>query len=779
MDEILAEFIAETRETLEAVTGELVAWEAEPGHRERLDAIFRFVHTVKGSCGFLDLPRLEKLSHAAESALADVRGGRRTPDGALVSAILAIIDRIAELVEALDSGEAVPADGDDALIAALADSAEAEPHHSAEAVTSAARGTVRSIRISLDLLDTMMAGVSDLVLARNELSRRLQDGELEPQIEGAFERLSVCVADMRDAITRTRMQRIEKLFSGVPRLVRDLARDLGKSVDLQIEGGDVELDREMIEIIRDPLTHIIRNALDHGIESPAERARAGKPSAGRLLIDARQSGNQIILEISDDGRGIDADRLVEKAIAAGVITTQRAMQMTHEAKLELVFQPGLSTARSVTEISGRGVGMDVVRANIERIGGLVDITSVFGKGLTLCLRVPLTLSIMPALTVGIGGHQFAIPRSAIQEIVRENGASVRIEPLGGRTIVRLRDRRLPVVDAATLLGLEPEPEGPRALVILNPAGGQSYALAISALHDHQELVIRPSCPAIMSAGVYAGMALPDTGLPMLLLDPAGIAEKAGILGVDLAEAATEAAVAQDDPGVSMLLFLDLDGQERAVRLGVVERIEDVRAGQVAFAAGRLRLSVEGRLIPLVCGEGLGDREMVTVLRLNDGAVELAYAIQEVVDIVSHTGEIVPAKEEGIVAGAALIQDRQIEILDPHWLFSGATGAVAAATDRPLCLLPDRQDPWMTEVLRPLVESAGYRVVFAGDVEPDAADIVIAGEAAMSAEPSLPPGKILRLRSDIVARGGDAASIYRYDRAGLMDALRARRAGGQA
>ncbi|MCJ8157524.1 chemotaxis protein CheA [Sphingomonas sp. LaA6.9] len=777
MDDILAEFIAETRETLEAVAGELVAWEANPNDRDRLDTIFRFVHTVKGSCGFLDLPRLEKLSHAAEDVLSEVRDGKRVADTHLVSAVLAVIDRIGELAEAIETGEAIP-DGDDLLIAALRADHVAEPVEVEAQAVPALRGNTRSIRISLDLLDRMMSGVSDLVLARNELSRRLQDAGVDPSIEGSFDRLSTCVGDMRDTITRTRMQRIEKLFNSIPRMVRDIAGELSKSVDLQIDGGDVELDREMIEIIRDPLTHIIRNALDHGIETPAVREKAGKSATGRLRVSARQSGNQIVIEVSDDGRGIDAEKLVAKAVAAGVVTFDRADKLTKDAQLALIFEPGLSTARSVTALSGRGVGMDVVRSNIERIGGVVDLDNAWGKGLTISIRVPLTLTIIPALTVSAAGQSFAIPRSAIQEIVRENSASVTLECVGTAQVARIRDQRIPVVALEAVLGLdEVEGEGARSLVVLNPLGGASYAISVAALHDHQELVIRPSCPAIMATGVYAGMTLPDTGRPMLLLDPAGIAEKSGILAIAFEEDVTIQTARDTETAerVSMLLFRDLDGAERAVRLGVVERIEEVAGDQIRYAAGRLRLAIDGRIIPMVSFDALAERESVGVLRLNDGAVELAYAIDEVIDIVALPSEIVRAKAEGIVAGVALIDGRQIEILDPYWLFADATGSGPVSSEKPICLLSNGDDTWTREVLRPLVEAAGYRVAFAGDLEPGDADIVIASDTEPLDE-ELPPGRLLRLRSDMGARDADPSSVYRYDRAGLMSALQAGRAG---
>src|SRR5215217_484602 len=371
MDDLIADFVAECREMLQALGGEIVAWEAQPDDRARLDSIFRFVHTVKGNCGFFEFPRLEALSHAAEDALADVRAGRRVPDGALVRAVLAVIDRIGEMVAAIEAGEEFPAGDDSALIQALAPGAEgASPVVAAIAEGQGkASAAPRTIRLSVELLDRVMSTVSDMVLARNELARRLRESSTEVSVDGAFERLSSIIAEMRDAITRTRMQRIENLFVGLPRMVRDLSAELGKQVLVDIEGGDVELDREMIEMIRDPLTHIIRNSVDHGIETPAERIKVGKREIGILCVSARQSGNQILIDIQDDGRGIAGKKLVDKAIASGTLDKAGAAQLTPREQLALIFEAGLSTAKQVTAISGRGVGMDVVRSNIERIGG--------------------------------------------------------------------------------------------------------------------------------------------------------------------------------------------------------------------------------------------------------------------------------------------------------------------------------------------------------------------------------------------------------------------------
>jgi len=770
MDDLLQEFIAETREMLAAISGEIVAWEADPSDRARLDSIFRFVHTVKGSCGFLDLPRLERLSHSAEDALAEVRAGTRSPDGALVSAVLAIVDRIGELAEAIESGEALPEDEDRRLIAAVAQGTvpEAAPVPVAVQTTSATRGVARTIRLPIDLLDRMMGGVSDMVLARNELSRKLREAGYHGAVEAAFERLSASVAEMRDAITRTRMQRIDNIFSMLPRLVRDLSAELDKLVMLDIDGGDVELDREMIEMIRDPLTHALRNAIDHGIEPADQRRAAGKSAAGRIAVSARQAGNQILIEIVDDGRGIDADRVVAKAIAAGIVSRDRAEAMGWAQKLALIFEPGLSTAESVTAISGRGVGMDVVRANIEKIGGVVDVDSRPGQGLRMTFRVPLTLTIIPALTVSAAGQQFAIPRPAIEEIVRVAGESVRVEPLGGGHVASVRGERIPAIDLGGLLG-----RGGTAqfaiLVVLRPAGGDRFALGVDTVHDHEELVVKPAAPAVMATGIYAGTTLPDNGRPMRLLDPGGIAAHAGIEGIGRRrETHADAAASAATPSVPTLLFRDLDGVERAIRLAVVERIEDVPVDTARFTAGRLRLAHDDRIIPLLARTDRFDGPRLRILRMNDGHGSIAYAIDEVIDIVEIGVADVSIAASGPIAGVVLIDGRQVELLDPFSLFAeAADGAPRAGSDQPLCLFASADNGWARQILAPMVEAAGYRVVFPDAGEAARADVVLAMNGDL-ADCTLP---VVRLRERPEPAGESDPTIYRYDRDGLLRALR--------
>jgi two-component system chemotaxis sensor kinase CheA len=733
MDDLLPEFIAETRETLAALTGEIVAWEADPSDRARLDAIFRFVHTVKGSCGFLDLPRLARLSHAAEDVLQAVRSGERTPDTRLVNAVLAIIDRIGQIVEAIDAGSALDDSSEDLLLAALSEEAEAEPVR--PAAVAAPRSPARSIRLSVDLLDRMMNGVSEMVLARNELARRLRDtGDVT--LEGAIDRLSLTVSELRDTVTRTRMQTIDSLFSALPRLVRDTAATLGKKVALQIDGADVELDREMIELLRDPLVHTVRNSIDHGIESPEARRRAGKPEIGRLVIVARQSGNRIIVELSDDGAGIDTARLVAKRIAQEPARTAEFSALSERARLELIFEPGLSTRDDVTAFSGRGVGMDVVRTNVEQIGGTIRLGNVPGRGLTTTIEVPLTLAIISVVMLEVGSETFAVPRQAIEEIITSSAAAVRIDRLGDAMVATVRGRRLPLVALDAVLGVDGVDGA--MLMIVNLPGG-SFALAVDAVVDTEELVVKPVAPAVMAAGIYAGQMLPDTGQPLLLLDCAGIAAAAGVSfdrAVEAEPVLEEAARA----GIAVLLFEALDGSRRGIALRAVDRIETVAAGTLRQAGGRWWITAGAELVPLLRIDGAPpvDRDLA-VLLLDHAEGAIGYLIGRALDIVTIDADVLAVEGSGVVTGVAVIDGEPIELVDPLRLPAASLAA------QPICLLQGEDSLWMETFLRPTIEAAGYRV--ARSLAPgEAAAVTLSSE-----DQAEPDGKIVRLGRDATGR----------------------------
>ncbi len=782
MDDLLDEFVAESREMLEALGGEIVAWESNPGDRSRLDAIFRFVHTVKGNCGFFDLPRLEALSHAAEDALADVRAGRRHADAALVNAVLAVIDRIGDMVTAIEAGTDFPEGGDTALIAALdpdADSLDADCVPLPLAGDKSISGTTaqRSIRLSVDLLDRVMSGVSDLVLARNDLARCLREVPGQAAIDGPFQRLSSVLAEVRDAMTRTRMQRIESLFALLPRLARDLSVDLGKQVMIDIDGGDVELDREMIEMIRDPLTHIIRNAIDHGIEPPAKRMEAGKREIGLLSVSARQSGNQILIEIVDDGRGINDRKLVEKAIAAGIVTEAEAAQMTPCERYGLICEPGLSTAEAVSAVSGRGVGMDVVRANVERLGGSIELDSTTGIGTRITLRVPLTLTITPALTVAVSGLKFAIPRSYIEEIVRSDGEAIEISRVGEALLAKVRDQRLPLVVLAEVLGLPvTTPVERQTYVVLRLAGCGLFALAIEQLHDHEELVVKPLAPEVMASGIYAGTTLSDDGSPVLLLDVSGVAI-AGGLNLDVQDRAARAIEADHRdlraPGPPVLLFRGFDGRRKAMRMAIVDRIEEVGPEAISAGDDRMRVVLGESILPLAGLEaGCAPESAFKLFRLCDGASEIAYAFSEVIDLASIDADIIVSEVPGEIEGITLIDGEAVSIIDPHWLFAHQSWRPAGQRQS-VCSMP-LGDPWMTNFLKPIVEGAGYRIVDSADevaIEIDLAIAPIEDETQVGLPPAM-AAHVIRLRAHPDETPGSPETIYRYDREGLLMALSA-------
>lgn len=771
MDDLIQEFIAETRETLAALSNEIVAWEADPTDRARLDAIFRFVHTVKGSCGFLDLPRLARLSHAAEDGLQAVRDGTRVPDSRFVDAVLAIVDRIGDLVEAIASGSALSDSDDEDMIRALSAETVVAPVAAVAVEAQASRGRApsRSVRLSVDLLDRMMGGMSDLVLVRNELARRLRETNPDPAVEAALERLSATVGELRDTVSRTRMQKLDALFGQLPRMVRDTAADLGKAVSLSIEGGDVELDREMIEMVRDPLTHILRNAIDHGLEAPADRRAAGKREEGRIRISALQAGNQIEISISDDGRGIDTARLVQRMVAKGEIDAAQAGRLDEAARLELIFRPGASTAERVTELSGRGVGMDVVRANVERIGGVVDLRNAPGHGLRVTLRVPLTLSIIAAISFNAGDCSFALPRSGIEEIVALSSPLLALDQIGDAIIARLRDQALPVVDLGALIaGEEPRCRREGVLCVVRCSGG-SFAILADGVGDHEELVIKPAAPQVMAAGIYAGEALPDSGLPLLVLDLSGLAAAGGISfdPVEFAPARDAAANVEAATMRDHLVYRCLAGQRRIVPLALVAHIVALPMGELSAVGGDWFARIDGKLMPLAQAPEPMPHRDCQLLVLSDGTRQACLAVAEAQEIVALPADLAPVRGPDGQA-VVLIDEAPVAVVDAFALLASAGGASGG---RRCVLVEDGADGWMQTVLRPLLLAAGYEVV-AGDPASDD-DVVIVAQDRVH-----PNGKVVALRDRLEPAGANDASVYRYDRAGILSAIDRLAAGGR-
>ena len=775
MDDLKAEFVAETQEMVEALSSEIVAWEADPADSSRLNAIFRFVHTVKGNCGFFDFARLEALSHAAEDVLSDMRAGRREPDRQVVTAVLAIIDRISDITADIASNGSCPEGDDSDLIAALHGEVAGTGENAVDSGELIPRAVAnRTVRLPVELLDRVMSGVSDVVLARNELARYMGELGRDNVLRGPFDRLSSVINEVRDGMTRTRMLPLETLFTSLPRMVRDLAGQLDKRVVVETDGGDVELDREMIEVIRDPILHLLRNAIDHGIELPEERRAAGKPETGLIKLAARQSGDKISIEINDDGRGVNTEKLVAKALATGVITEEQAERLSIEERHMLMCEAGLSTADRVTEISGRGVGMDVVRDNIERIGGALKINSVPGKGLRTLLQLPLTLSITPAMTITVGSHTMAVPHSFIEEIIDSASKDVDFQQMGDAWFVQIREKRLPCVGLNSLLGIKDADTKRRAIVVLRLASGGQFALTVDKVLAHQELVIKAVAPALMATGLYAGTSLTDDGRPVLLLDVTGIAEAAGVdtkIGARRQEDdQLQREWEKQESRVPVVLFTALDGTRKALRMSVVARIEMVDASQLTQSGGRWRVVLDHTIVPLAGLDKVpAAGETIRVLRLSDGHAVLTYACGDDTDVTDLPDDLTTMAGDNEIEAIALIDNRPVELLDSHWLFA-RFGEARSADERPVCRL-SAQDSWAQNFLRPVIESAGYRVIDEDDKAE--ADVAICGDAGDKV--ALTAAQHIVLRRQEERRNKSDKSIYRYDRDGLVAALDAARA----
>ncbi len=783
MDDLLEEFIAETRETLETLASQLIQWERTPQDRALLDSVFRFVHTVKGSCGFLDLPRLLRLSHAAEDLLSGARAGDVSASPALVTAVLSVIDRISALTDALETGQAIFDDDDDLIDAMLrfipsaSERSVVERSISEDMVDTAEeelgpRAKSRTVRVSLSLLDKLMSGVSDMVLARNEVSRQLRKSGSNSELEHSFSRLSASVAEMRDAVGMMRMQNIDRLFSSLPRMLRDITVELDKDIELRIDGSEVEVDREMVEALRDPLAHILRNAADHGIEPADERRAMGKDPVGQIRITARQSGNQILIEIIDDGRGINVEKLGARAIASKIVTTAEWPKMSEKAQLRTIFTPGLSTADHVSAISGRGVGMDVVRNNLQAIGGTIELENFEGHGLKITLRLPLTLSIIAGLSVRAGDQIFGISRSSVVEIISSTNVNVKIENLGGSSIASIRGQRYPYATLESVLEVEDSLEpgaASRTLIVMRPAVGATFVLDVANVIDNEELVVKPGAPLVMCTGLYAGTSLPDNGRPMLLLDASGLAAAIGVHFHDeyLANESVAQEVKSKNP--SALLFIAADGIKRAVRLSVIDRMEDVDASQIKFVGGKIRAAIGDTLTDIVELDDVPAQGLVKLLRLTDGEQCKYMAVDDVLDIFSIDGEITPSATPHLHEGVINALGEMVELVNVFQYFEMVTGQTQATGDKPLCFVENAEDSnWEQRILAPLLLASGYDVSF-NPADRNAAAIVLKRDKAETKD-VVDDARILHLRNSGFSAHGNVSSIYRYDRIGLLSAI---------
>ncbi|HEX7159311.1 MAG TPA: chemotaxis protein CheA [Edaphobacter sp.] len=639
MDDLTKEFIAESQEGLDRMERCLTELEVRPEESERLvGEIFRAVHTIKGTTGFLGFERLEKLAHAGEHLLGSLRDGKLAVTSELISGLLRLLDGLRAILSLIEEtgGEGMrSSDEDSALIAEMerlnggstvARQDIATQHHDganrAGATTLPAAGVSdKTLRIDVDVLNRMMNLVGELVLTRNQM---LQSGTGAVNFPELARRLDSVTADLRETVMQARMQPVGNLFAKFPRMVRDVAQTCGRKVKIECSGQETGLDKSLLEAIKDPLTHAVRNAVDHGIEPPDARIAVGKSAEGSLRLRAFHQSGSVVIEVADDGAGIAIERVLAKAVERGLVTEEQAAGMSEREALQLIFLPGFSTAKAVTNISGRGVGMDVVRANVEKVGGSVELESKVGVGTTLRLRVPLTLAIVPALVVRSGGQSFALPQSTLVELVYVPKREVKeaVERVGTSEVYRLRGRLLPIVWLDRLLELKTvaDEESHGFYMAVLEAEGCRYGLVMDDLVAPEEIVVKPLSAALRDVGLFSGATVLGNGTLALILDIAAVAARAGIKPLE-EETAQEQVIAGEAQveEASFLVFEDRARERTALPLDAVERIESVPLEQIEYAGGKTLLQYRGELLPLSDDghvlEQLGDggKESATVL----------------------------------------------------------------------------------------------------------------------------------------------------------------------
>jgi two-component system, chemotaxis family, sensor kinase CheA len=637
MDEIIGEFLVESNESLDRLDRELIELEANPTSRELLAGIFRTVHTIKGTAGFLGFGHLESLTHAGENLLSLLRDGRLVVDEAMTSALLSMVDTVRAMLVVVERS-AVDVEGDtgeiDALtarLAALADPstetvvpvATAADAAAATAAATAASATTASanaealpataaegpsvdgsIRVDVRLLDQLMNLVGELVLARNQIIQ-FTGKEEDTAIHAASQQLNLITTELQGSVMKTRMQPIGNIWGKFPRVVRDLATQCAKQVRIEMDGEETELDKTIIEAIKDPLTHVVRNAVDHGIESPDVRVAAGKPAEGVLHLRAFHEGGQVIIEIADDGAGLDHVRIQAKAVERGLVTADQAARMSEREIANLIFLPGFSTAAAVTNVSGRGVGMDVVKTNIEKIGGTLDVQSVAGEGTTLTVKIPLTLAIIPALIVSCDDDRYAIPQVNLVELLRlEDGAgSNGIEYVSGVPVYRLRGRLLPIVHLRELLGHAPAgSDGSTAnQVAVLQADNQQFGLVVDRIDDSAEIVVKPLGPHLKGISAFTGTTIMGDGNVALILDAMGIGQQGGVLSASTSRRLVEdeGAAAERRHEQQTVVVCSVGERRVAIPIALVSRLEEIERTAVERAGGRDVVQYRGGLLSLV------------------------------------------------------------------------------------------------------------------------------------------------------------------------------------
>ena len=806
MDDLIVEFLTETNESLDELDVDIVNLEQNPNDADLLGKIFRLMHTIKGTCGFLGLPRLEKCAHHAENVLGSFRDGdlEVTPD--YVTLILESIDRIKFIIGELETTGQEPEGNDSELIAKLdavfegaespaetEEPAAAEPEEKKNDLPSAdaadrelAPGEVsldeleaaflatpgpedmaqpeapkeeeevkadpapkpppapekkdapadtgkkepaissQTLRVNVDVLENLMTMVSELVLTRNQLLQILR-ANTESEFSAPLQRLNHVVSELQEGVMKTRMQPIGNAWSKLPRIIRDLSLELNKKITLEMKGQDTELDRQVLEMIKDPLTHMVRNSGDHGIEMPADRIAAGKPEGGKVLLNAYHEGGHIIIQISDDGKGLSTDKIKDKIIEKGLADLEELETMSSQQIQQFIFKAGFSTAEQVTAVSGRGVGMDVVRTNIEKIGGSIELNSTEGKGSTFTIKIPLTLAIVSALIVESSKERFAIPQLSVRELVMisEHGDN-NIEYIKGAPVFRLRDRLLPLVSLSDVLKLQSEgklteqpletalPKGdynantdedkdvsqasdetpenaesnnedalfeePKTkdqkkdgqqnhYIVVTQVGVYEFGIIVDRVFDTEEIVVKPVAKILKSMPLFSGNTILGDGSVIMILDPNGIANTTG--GTESSDMQSENAeetkhIPTSARKTSLLIFSAGDQAPKAVPLSLVARLENIKSTDIEHSGGQMMVQYRGTLMPLIpFGHNVNvtEKKDMPVLVFSDKVQSMGLIVDEIIDIIEEHIDVQLDAQQQGLLGSAIIDGKATDVVD--------------------------------------------------------------------------------------------------------------------
>ncbi|MET4632066.1 two-component system chemotaxis sensor kinase CheA, partial [Bradyrhizobium sp. I1.8.5] len=579
----------------------------------------------------------------------------------------------------------------------------------------------QSIRVNVDTLEHLMTMVSELVLTRNqllEISRRNEDTEFKVPLQ----RLSNVTAELQEGVMKTRMQPIGNAWQKLPRIVRDLSSELGKQIELEMHGADTELDRQVLDLIKDPLTHMVRNSADHGLETPAERLASGKGEQGTIRLSAYHEGGHIIICIADNGRGLNTERIKAKAISSGLVTEAELEKMSEAQIHKFIFAPGFSTAAAITSVSGRGVGMDVVRTNIDQIGGTIDIKSVAGEGSSVTIKIPLTLAIVSALIVEAAGDRFAIPQLSVVELVRARANSEhRIERIKDTAVLRLRNKLLPLIHLKKLLkiddGAASDPEN--GFIVVTQVGSQTFGIVVDGVFHTEEIVVKPMSTKLRHIDMFSGNTILGDGAVIMIIDPNGIAKALGAAGSSAHDMGDENGahhIGSGEQTTSLLVFRAGSSQPKAVPLGLVTRLEELPADKIEFSNGRYMVQYREQLMPLVAMESvtIASQGAQPILVFADDGRSMGLVVDEIIDIVEERLNIEVGGSASGILGSAVIKGQATEVIDVgHFLPMAFADWFTRKEMKPSqhsqsVLLVD-DSAFFRNMLAPVLKAAGYRV----------------------------------------------------------------------